>query len=213
VKEASLMRKIHQQVTGKQYFVQVHGIVRGSIDNPLLCKTFQISVGEEAIGIVMDLIDGQKLDELLHPHDVAVHSNLKMVSRVKICTQIAFALSELHAINVVHGDLKPENILIKNIEHENMQILLVDFGLSDQGETNHRNMGQSTLRFTKSSGKSGFTPLYCAPELLLFDEEAGLFPVPTRSSDVYSMSLIIYEVILFVLFSASNYRFFLNFRY
>jgi serine/threonine protein kinase len=189
------MRTIYDRVCATDYFVQIHGLVHGAIHNSLICKTFQIPLKEEAFGIIMDLVEGQRLDHLLHPNNDAVPMNLKMVSRVKICSQIAFALSELHAVDVVHGDMKPENILIKDVESENMQLKLVDFGLSDRREGNHQNIGESTLRFTKSMDKSGFTPLYSAPELLLFDEEAGLFPLASRSSDVYSLSLIIYEVV------------------
>ena len=36
----------------------------------------------------------------------------------------------VHARDIMHRDLKPENILIANDEIENLQVKIVDFGLS-----------------------------------------------------------------------------------
>ena len=90
---------------------------------------------------------------------------------------IASAMSYLHAHNIIHRDLKPANIL----EDDNFYPKIADFGLSKIYHQNIESMtSQSTIGFKG-------TPIYTAPEIWLYNEFS-------KSGDVYSFSIILYEL-------------------
>ncbi|KAK8883615.1 hypothetical protein M9Y10_042709 [Tritrichomonas musculus] len=93
---------------------------------------------------------------------------------------IASAMSYLHAHNIIHRDLKPANIL----EDDNFFPKIADFGLSKISHHNIESMtSQSTVGFKG-------TPIYTAPEIWLYNEFS-------KSGDVYSFSIILYELFVY----------------
>ena len=91
---------------------------------------------------------------------------------------IASGMSYLHSQNIVHRDLKPQNIL----EDDQLYPKISDFGLS---KILLQEMDSNTEK--SSSGIKG-TPAYISPETWEYGEH-------TKASDVYSFSLIVYEII------------------
>lgn len=87
---------------------------------------------------------------------------------------IALGMKYLHANSIIHRDLKPENILLDCFLYPK----ITDFGLS------------KFLDSTNVGNNSGYcgTLLYSAPEVLLSNDY-------TKACDVYSFSLIVYEII------------------
>lgn len=71
--------------------------------------------------IVMDFVEGPDLREWLK-------TNPPLPERVRIATEIADALSYIHAKGIVHRDIKPENVIVSRIGN---RAILIDFGLSD----------------------------------------------------------------------------------
>lgn len=61
---------------------------------------------------------------------IGSHRNLRPDQYVSAFRQILIALDHLHAHNVAHLDLKPGNVLVRTLEP--MDIVLIDFGLSEQ---------------------------------------------------------------------------------
>ena len=110
---------------------------------------------------------GQTSDENL-AHSVASH--------------IVQGLSEAHRYGLVHRDLKPENLLrmSNDPEKEKEVIKIADFGLARMLHKN-RNAGSRTTM--KLSG----SPAYMAPE-----QYQGSY---SPSSDLYSMGVILYEML------------------
>ena len=136
------------------------------------------SMADGSLFMIFEYIDGMSLKELLEtegklaPHRVA-----------KILRQTLSSLQEAHSFGVLHRDIKPANIML--YEHANRpdQVKLLDFGiakiLDDDG---------SATKLTAANAVVG-TPRYIAPELLL-DEP------PTPASDIYSLGLVAYELLL-----------------
>lgn len=95
---------------------------------------------------------------------------------VRILTPIAAALDAIHDARLVHRDVCPENIVVD----DDGEARLVDFGAAyswhDQGE-----------RLT-ADGALVSSPIYMPPEVA-----AGL--VPSRAWDVYSLAVILFEII------------------
>lgn len=91
---------------------------------------------------------------------------------------IAAAMSFLHSHEILHRDLKPENILMD----EYLLPKISDFGLS---KIKHYNPESDTLKST--TGFKG-TMCYSAPEIWYNSEYS-------KASDVFSFSLILYEIV------------------
>jgi hypothetical protein len=93
-----------------------------------------------------------------------------------ILSEIAAALSDLHALGYVHRDLKPENIFVDSSDTE-PSIMLVDFGLSKDG-------GNATRTAMRGAG----TERYASPEQMRGD-------TTSPATDVYAFGVIAYEVL------------------
>src|SRR5262249_42590781 len=74
--------------------------------------------------LAMQLIDGQPLDKIL------ADGPIEPLRAFWIARDVASALSETHAQDVVHRDLKPTNIVWRRDRNGDDQITLVDFGIA-----------------------------------------------------------------------------------
>ena len=103
--------------------------------------------------------------------------------------QVARIVAELHAVGVIHADLKPANFLVSDSTWHLVKIS--DFGMSDERMMLESTLGASSLRRTE--GTKG-TPLYCAPEMLVPDDDNDDVMKASRSTDMYSFGIIAHEV-------------------
>jgi len=87
--------------------------------------------------------------------------------------QILAGIEYLHKIKVCHRDLKPENLLLD----ENMNIKIVDFGLSNTYKTE-----KETLKTACGS------PCYASPEMIAGKRYHGL------DTDLWSLGVILYAM-------------------
>ncbi|RHZ74580.1 hypothetical protein Glove_220g39 [Diversispora epigaea] len=87
---------------------------------------------------------------------------------------LAYKLSEIHKLDIVHRDLHPGNIL--KFSWETDSIGISDFGLS-----------KSITENSQKNTVSGVLP-YIAPEVLIGGEY-------TKAADVYSFAFVAYEII------------------
>jgi hypothetical protein len=130
--------------------------------------------------LVMDLVLGSSLAaERAHYGDLR--------SAVPILSQIAKALSVMHARGIVHRDLKPSNVLL-----EGSVVKVADFGLA--GLIEHAPIAATGLtnedvRALTLTGAIMGTPLYMAPELVRGAGEAG------PPADVFSFGVVAYELL------------------
>ena len=121
----------------------------------------------------MEFIQGISLRQLIQSRPISLKRALSMV------VEISYALCHLHTYGVIHRDLKPENILVT----EKGSIKVIDFGIAQlltvepekAGHSRHRLMG---------------TPVYMSPEQRE-NPESVTFP-----SDIYSLGIITYELVL-----------------
>jgi tRNA A-37 threonylcarbamoyl transferase component Bud32 len=128
--------------------------------------------------MVMDLIDGQSLDDLLRSE-----KRLDLNRTLDILIQVCEALEYAHAAGVVHRDLKPGNIMITNSPEGHDLVKVVDFGIAKV----KGNEDRQTRNLTQTGEIFG-SPNYMSPEQCL-----GL-EVDARS-DLYSLGCMMFECI------------------
>jgi serine/threonine protein kinase len=127
--------------------------------------------------IVMEYVDGEPLSRILEQATIPLEQ-ARLLGR-----QIALGMAAAHAQGVFHGDLKPANVLVT----PDGIAKIVDFGMARR-QVGTRSADQTELwNPPPSSGISG-TPAYMAPE-------QAFGQPPGRASDVFSLGLIIYEMV------------------
>ncbi len=129
--------------------------------------------GDSIHYMVMPLIEGPSLKDRLEDC-LSSGEHLPFADVQRIVDGVAAALDYAHAKAMVHRDIKPGNILFD----ENGNPLLTDFGLA------RLTFG---ARLTESGVASG-TPAYMAPE-------QGLGEPGDHRSDIYSLGIILYEML------------------
>jgi len=121
---------------------------------------------------VMEYIDGSPLTSYCGKLDCSVKQ------RLQIFRSVCEAVQHAHNHAVIHRDLKPSNILVKN----DGSVRLLDFGIAKQLETLDLAVDQTM------TGLRMMTPAYASPEQVR-GERVGV------STDVYSLGVILYEVL------------------
>ena len=119
--------------------------------------------------IAMEHVPGPLLSSVIEEEEISVPRALKIVQ------QLLRTLKAAHAHGVIHADVKSDNIILEDTV-EGEATTLIDFGLA-------RIDGQ----WESCDFVSG-TPEYMAPELVRGEP-------PTVSSDLYSVGVILYELL------------------
>lgn len=110
--------------------------------------------------------------------------NLNFNIKIKILLDCCYGIKYLHDNGILHRDIKPDNFLIFNIN--NLDKSIINCKLTDFGSSRNINLLITNMSFTKGIG----TPKYMAPEILNKKKYQ-------KSSDIYSFSITIYELITF----------------
>lgn len=138
------------------------------LEHPHILPIYDFGHEGELSYIVTKYVEGGTLkDQLGEPFDLQ--------RAAAIITQVAAALDYAHDQGIIHRDVKPSNILLDHGEWA----LLTDFGLAK--------MIGASVRITGSGVGIG-TPAYMSPE-----QGQGL--EVDRRSDVYSLGVILYEML------------------
>ena len=152
------------------------------VTNAHVCRLHDVTEtvvqGIQLIFLSMELLDGETLAERLRRQPRLSGEEAK-----RVALQLAEATAALHEARVVHGDFKPANVML--IESPaGLRAVVTDFGLA-------RSLGRTAGKPdgpVDTSGSSGGTPAYMAPE------RYGGSPA-TAASDVFAVGLVVARVL------------------
>jgi serine/threonine protein kinase/peroxiredoxin len=147
------------------------------LNHPNLCIIHAVDSSLGAPIIVMEYVDGRSLAQM---HD---EQPLHQEVVAALVRQVAQGMAAAHAGGVVHGDLKPANILVTS----GGTAKVMDFGMARRSRVAIHEAATVLWEPARGGGISG-TPAYMAPEQARGDP-------PTAASDVFSLGLILYEMV------------------
>src|SRR5262249_324743 len=137
------------------------------IAHPNVCRVFDVGDADGVPFLTMEYVDGEDLSSL-----VRRLGKVSQAKAVEIARQIWAGLAAAHDRGVIHRDLKPANIMLDGAG----KVRITDFGLAGVAAT------------LQGADVRAGTPAYMAPEQLSGREV-------TIKSDIYSVGLILYEVL------------------
>lgn len=127
--------------------------------------------------IVMDLLEGDPLDEYLK-----THAPMKLRQVAPFLDELLSALSAAHAVGVIHRDLKPGNVFVESKPDGQKGIKVIDFGLAKQADR-----AGGSVKPTNPGTLLG-TPAFMAPEQVLGTKV-------TPATDLYAVGGIAYQML------------------
>jgi len=139
------------------------------LDHPNVVTIYDVGQDGDCHYIVMEYVEGEDLKTLIRRE-----GRLSVDRAVDIAAQIAAGVGHAHRSGIIHCDVKPQNVLVTR----DGAAKVTDFGIA-------RALSESGL--TDSEVVWG-SPLYFSPE-----QAAGERPTP--ASDVYSIGVVLYEML------------------
>lgn len=128
----------------------------------------------ESYYMVMEMVDGPTLKDWLN--ELGKRGELMpLPEAIRIIREAAGALAYAHSRSMIHRDVKPANLMLD----PDARVVLTDFGIAKI---------VTGAQFTASGGMVG-TPAYMAPE-------QGLGEAGDERSDLYSLGVILYQLIV-----------------
>ncbi len=178
--------------------VAIKVVLSSTADDPLVRERFErearavaalahpnilalFDVGTTADGVtfvVTELLRGETLRQRL-----AAGGPLPIRRALEYAAQVAHGLATAHERGIVHRDLKPENLFVT----EEGRVKILDFGLAHWDRAGANAAGEMTVASTQPGAFVG-TPAYVSPE-----QAEGV--VPTPRSDVFSLGIVLHEML------------------
>jgi serine/threonine protein kinase len=143
------------------------------LDHPSIVTVYDVGQDGDRHYIVMECVDGQDLKTLIRQK-----GRLGVNETLDIAIQVCAGVGHAHKAGIIHCDIKPQNVLVTR----DGRATVTDFGIA-------RALSESGI--TESETVWG-SPLYFSPE-----QAAGEPPSP--ASDVYSIGVMMYEMLSGVL--------------
>jgi serine/threonine-protein kinase len=155
------------------YFLREAQIL-ASLNHPNIAQLYGAEITPEGVSfLIMEYVEGVRIDYYCDENHLSIPQRLEMFRRV--CAPVHYAHQRL----IIHRDIKPANILIT----KEGEPKLLDFGIAKLIDPKAPATGEHTMTFA-----AVMTPEYASPEQVRSE------PM-TTASDVYSLGVILYELL------------------
>ncbi|MBZ0113725.1 MAG: serine/threonine-protein kinase [Thermoanaerobaculia bacterium] len=149
------------------------------MDHPGIAKLYDAGMTEDGRPyFAMEEVPGPALTLY------ADRNSLSVTERIELFHRVCRAVEHAHQRGVLHRDLKPSNILVVE-EDGRTQPKIIDFGIAKAISPSGSDPQLST-----ALGRILGTPEYMSPE------QAAMSPIIDSRSDVYSLGVILYELLV-----------------
>jgi non-specific serine/threonine protein kinase/serine/threonine-protein kinase len=149
--------------------------ILAGLDHPNIAKLLDGGATDDGTPyLVMELIEGRPITEYCNVHELSVTERLKLF--LQVCSAAHYAHQRL----IIHRDIKPGNILVT----PGGTPKLLDFGIAKILEPD----SQVPLSEATLTNFRVLTPSYASPEQITGQ------PM-TTASDVYSLGVVLYELL------------------
>ncbi len=181
VEKRYVLKTLHPQLLAREDLAQRmkdEAKVLAKLHHPHIVDVVTAGITQDATRVpyyVMERLNGQNLRWMLERKGA-----LDAVYALRIAIDVLDALQHAHQHGVVHRDVKPENIFLHRDASGTTTTKLLDFGIMRLVDQKKRSS------FTR--GKFVGTLRYASPEQILGEPLDG-------SSDVYSLGLVLYEML------------------
>nr|MBA3531278.1 serine/threonine protein kinase [Ardenticatenales bacterium] len=164
-----LLHSAHDAELRERFRHEATVAMRLSSSNQRLVKVYELGEENGQPFIVMELVEGDSLEDLIR-----AQAPLPLTHALHVLRGIAEGVQELHQQRHIHRDLKPSNILLGN----GKGIKITDFGLVYELASERRTQ----------EGKFWASFAYAAPE----QRENGTLAAAT---DIYALGVILFELL------------------
>ncbi|MBV6393677.1 MAG: Serine/threonine-protein kinase PrkC [Anaerolineales bacterium] len=152
----------------KQFLLEARSAA--NLSHPNIVTVHDFGIADNLIYIVMEHVPGKDLKALVrergrYPYQQAIPL------LIQACAGVGYA----HRAGLVHCDIKPHNMLVA----KDNRLKVTDFGIA---------RALATIKPGERNDVVWGSPLYFAPE-----QAAG--ETPTPASDVYSLGIVLYEIL------------------
>ncbi len=145
-----------------------------TLRHPNIVQVYDLDVVEGVYFMVMEYIEGETLSQRL----ARLHhqgERMPLPEMLHIVVAVGEALHYAHEQGMLHRDIKPANVMFRS----DGSVVLADFGVAK--------ILNASSNITASGAVAG-TPAYMAPEQWTSDE-------PDKRSDIYSLGVVLYQVV------------------
>ncbi len=141
-----------------------------NLTHPNIVTIYDFGEDPQRLFIVMEFVDGTDLKTLIHRR-----TNIPRPAALDLLIQVCDGVGYAHRAGLVHCDLKPQNILVSNAERAK----ITDFGIA---------RALASIPLDEQRDIVWGSPQYFSPE-----QASGASPSP--ASDVYSLGVVLYEML------------------
>jgi serine/threonine-protein kinase len=179
-----LPRSLDDEDALRRFRREAHAVahLNTRIDHQRVARTYDYGLlPDGAVYMAMELVAGQTLRDYIdkvHPVSIA--------TAVRIARQAAEGLAAAHHCGVMHGDLEPSNIILTRDYYGRLEAKLIDFGFARLRRQLSAVNGEDA--HAAAEIHDGTPPLYLAPE------QSARYS-PDERSDIYSLGVILYEML------------------